>query len=89
MEENKKLTTFVAPHHLHQDEERRVAQEISAHRATVSDAAGTDARLSSEYLKRKETGFLSRPGPVVTAIVIAAVIFISIITWFIAHEPVK
>lgn len=81
----------MAPHHLHHEEERRVAQEINNRQAAIKsdNASETKSSLSAEYTKQNESGFLSRPGPVVTFIVIAAVIFISIIAWLIAHEPVK
>jgi hypothetical protein len=81
----------IAPHHLHHEEEQRVAQEIDNRRTAIksSSASQPESSLSADYAKPNASGFLSRPGPVVTFIVIAAVIFISIIAWLIAHEPVK
>ena len=88
---NQEASAVLAPHHLHHEEEQRVAQEVNNRQAAIKSNSTSEGKssLSAEYTKQNEPGFLVRPGPVVTFIVIVAVIFISIIAWLVAHEPVK
>lgn len=48
-----------------------------------------DWHLAPDIVEHDDISLFARPAPIVTVIVIFALIFICIIAWFIAHEPPK
>ncbi|HVG39694.1 MAG TPA: hypothetical protein VM870_10425 [Pyrinomonadaceae bacterium] len=74
----------IPPHHARHAEEQRVAQQVG-HVPGVIEVQ--TARHARDLVEQENNSFFARPGPVVTAIVIAALLFILTVAWFVAHEP--